>query len=347
MPKGTQSECHARPSAGPIVQPGARFSCTAVQFIDEQGCVLVADFCLCQKRFTASQFEMSSNPADPSPLPPGTLSARTKPLVQVARQAERDALVQDTRLRAVFMAASAPAVTAGDDPRSPAAVAGGASSAGQALSGPQAADIVRACGLLRWLPADNAADSPEGEHGGRGGGGGAGRLVDLVELVARAASSRGGIDDGHVTNVLWALERLGISTAQTAKEDSMGTVEGGRGAAGAAAAAEEEVVAAAREKGRGVAADVVRSGGRGLWEGNRAVEELRKRVEDLPFRAIPSLFEGLRVEDFREEVAFGRDEILLGGGKVRHSSSRLMLSTVVPVRRTRSVCTRALALLRS
>ncbi|CAM9857387.1 unnamed protein product, partial [Hapterophycus canaliculatus] len=254
-----------------------------------------------------------------------------KPLVRVAKQEERDALLLDPRLHAVFMAASSPAAVTGGDLAAAAAAAaagggggggggGGTPAGGQALSGPQAADIVWACGLLRWLPVDNAYD-PEGEHGGRDAAGGAGRLRELVELVARAASSSNGIDDGHVTNVLWALERLGVSTQQAGEETSAGRAEEERGAA--AAAGEREVAAAAAAgKEHGAVSGVVSSGGRWSWEGNGAMKALRKRVENLPFRAIPTLFEGLRVEDFREEVAFGRDEILLGGGKVL-SESRL------------------------
>ncbi|CAN0061635.1 unnamed protein product [Scytosiphon promiscuus] len=242
-----------------------------------------------------------------------------KPLVRVAKQAERDALLHDPRLHAVFMAASAPAAIAGDDTAAPAPAP--APTGVQALSGPQAADIVWACGLLRWLPQADNFDGPEGERGGHEGAGGAGRLAGLVRLVARAASSRSGIDDGHVTNVLWALERLGVPTQEVGEEIFAGVAGIAGGAAAAAATAQEVVPEGDRE--RGGAGDGGGSADGGvLLEGNWAVEELRKRVEGLPFRAIPSLFEGLRVEDFREEVAFGRDEILLGGGKVL-SESRL------------------------
>lgn len=185
----------------------------------------------------------------------------------------------------------------------------------QALSGPQAADIVWACGLLRWLPTDDDTEGGDASAGGSGGDGGR-RLAQLVELVARTASAKNGIDGGHVTNVLWALERLGVSappadnTEKRATGQQQAEEEGGEDTA--RGVPREETTATAW-KGEG--------GGKEAWEGRRAVEELRRRVENLPFRAIPSLFEGLRVEDFKEEVAFGRDEILLGGGKVSSAAA--------------------------
>lgn len=175
----------------------------------------------------------------------------------------RNELLKNPTLLALFMAASAPAAVTTTDP-------GGR----PGLSAPQAADIVWACGLLRWRPSDDQ------------------RLGQLVEIVAKAARSDGDLDGWHVTNVVWALDRLG-----------------------ALAPAASVTVAAAREEEEEKA--VIGGGDRGTRLGFRgASEELRERVALLPFRAIPSLFEGLRVEDFREEVAFGRDEILLGGGKV-------------------------------
>lgn len=183
-------------------------------------------------------------------------------LVQEAKTEARNELLKDPRLLDLFMAASAPAAVTTTDP-------GGR----PGLSAPQAADIVWACGLLRWRPSDDQ------------------RLGQLAELVAKAARSDGDLDGWHVTNVVWALDRLG-----------------------ALAPAARATVAAAREDEEKA---VIRGGDRGTGLGFRgAAEELRNRVAVLPFRAIPSLFEGLRVEDFREEVAFGRDEILLGGGKV-------------------------------
>lgn len=160
-----------------------------------------------------------------------------------------------------------------------------------------------ACGLLQWLPADDDGAAASGGHR---------RLAQLVALVARAASSETGIDDGHVTNVLWALERLGVSKSPEEKKRKKKACE-------AEAAREAETPIAAPGRGAKAAVETEGkggSGGGGVWEGDEAVEELRSRVENLPFRAIPSLFEGLRVEDFRDEVAFRRDEILLGGGKV-------------------------------
>lgn len=221
-----------------------------------------------------------------------------QPLVQVSRQTAREAVLADPRLQALFLAASSPAAGGGETAAEP---AGGTN---QALSGPQAADVVWACGLLQWLPADDG--------GAAAASGGHRRLAQLVGLVARAASSETGIDDGHVTNVLWALERLGVSTSPAEKQTKKKACE-----AEAAREAETPITA----PGRGAKAAIETEGkgaswGRGAWEGDAAVEELRRRVEDLPFRAIPSLFEGLRVEDFRDEVAFRRDEILLGGGKV-------------------------------
>lgn len=173
--------------------------------------------------------------------------------------------MKDPKLLDLFMAASAsapaapaPAAATLTDSRPPSAArAGGGAGGRHLLSAAQAADIVWACGLLRWLP-DDGNDPP--------------RLAQLVELVARAAASTSSFNGWHVTNVVWALDRL--------------------------------------------QADAVAGEGEGLWAGSGAAGELRGRAERLPFRAIPSLFEGLRVEDFREEVAFGRDEILLGGGKV-------------------------------
>lgn len=134
-----------------------------------------------------------------------------------------------------------------------------------------------------------------------GGVDGQARLARLVEFVARAASSKSSIDDWNVTNVVWAIDRLGV-----AAENAVEAVPPGEGEEDEEG--ETGGVAATGGEGRGGARFLV---------GTRAIEELRERVERLPFRAIPSLFEGLRVEDFREEVAFGRDEILLGGGKVR------------------------------
>ncbi|CAM9256336.1 unnamed protein product [Choristocarpus tenellus] len=49
---------------------------------------------------------------------------------------------------------------------------------------------------------------------------------------------------------------------------------------------------------------------------------LRDSVACLPFRTVPSLFQGLTVDDFKIEVPFKRDEIQLGDGKVL-SESRL------------------------
>lgn len=183
-------------------------------------------------------------------------------MVQEAKKEARNKLLKDPRLLELFMAASAPAAATNTN-------------AGERLrlSAPQVADIVWACGLLRWRPSDEQ------------------RLGQLIELVAKAASSGGGLDGWHVTNVVWALDRLGSPAPAAA------------GATAAAAREEPAVLLGGENRG------TVRGFG-------GAVEELRERVARLPFRAIPSLFDGLRVEDFRKEVAFGRDEILLGGGKV-------------------------------
>ncbi|CAM9590120.1 unnamed protein product [Ectocarpus sp. 13 AM-2016] len=244
-------------------------------------------------------------------LRPGLLSQAllrlAKPLVQVSRQTAREAVLADPRLHALFLAASSPA-TADDGETAAEPPAGGGTN--QSLSGPQAADVLWACGLLQWLPAD--------DDDGVAASGGHHRLARLVALVARAASSEAGIDDGHVTNVLWALERLGVSKPPAEKKKK-------KEACKAEVAREAETPIAAPARGAKAAVETERKGGsngRGAWEGDEAVEELRSRVENLPFRAIPSLFEGLRVEDFRDEVAFRRDEILLGGGKVL-SESRL------------------------
>ena len=175
----------------------------------------------------------------------------TQPLVQLAQAPAREALLVDPRLTAVFMAASSP-VAGGDEPKAPAATPS------QVLSGPQAADIVWALGLLQWCPP---------------GGGGRRRLTQLVELVAQTASSKRGIEEGYITNVLWSLERLDISspparvvetTEATMGEESLGAADVGVDSAGEA--------------------------GDAAWEGSRAVRELRRRVDGLPFRAIPSLF---------------------------------------------------------
>ncbi|CAM9860444.1 unnamed protein product [Ectocarpus sp. 12 AP-2014] len=243
-------------------------------------------------------------------LRPGLLSQAllrlAKPLVQVSRQTAREAVLVDPRLQALFLAACSPA--AADSGETAAEPAPGGTN--QFLSGPQAADVVWACGLLRWLPAD--------DDEGAAASGGNHRLAQLVALVARAASSEAGIDDGHVTNVLWALERLGVSKppAEKKKKKKAREAEAAREAETPIAVPGRGAKAAVETEGKGG------SGGGGVWEGDEAVEELRSRVENLPFRAIPSLFEGLRVEDFRNEVAFRRDEILLGGGKVL-SESRL------------------------
>lgn len=206
----------------------------------------------------------------------------------------------DPRLKAVFMAASSPAAATN-----------------QALSGPQAADIVWACGLLCWLPADDDTEGGDvvaaaATAAASDSGGSSRRLAQLVELVARTASAKSGIDDGHVTNVLWALERLGVSAPPTEITEKRATGHQQQAEKGG-----EEISRAGPGVETAAIAGNGEGGGREAWKGNKAVQELRRKVESLPFRAIPSLFEGLRVEDFKEEVAFGRDEILLGGGKVR------------------------------
>lgn len=182
-------------------------------------------------------------------------------LVGVTKQTVRERMVKDPRLLDLFMAASAPAAqTLQQDlqPQLSRGVVVLASDRRPLLSGAQAADIVWACGLLRWLPSDDN------------------RLEKLLELVARAAESPSGIDGWHITNVVWALDRLdGLKS----------------------------------EADRGV-----------FCRGSGAIDGLRERVAPLPFRAISSLFEGLRVEDFTKEVAFRRDEIKLGGGKVRQTT---------------------------
>lgn len=175
-------------------------------------------------------------------------------LVGVTKQTVRERVVKDPRLLDLFMAASAPAAPTLQQNLQPRGVAVLASDRRPLLSGAQAADIVWACGLLRWLPSDDS------------------RLEKLLELVAQTAGSPSGIDGWHITNVVWALDRLNRLKS---------------------------------EADRAV-----------FCRGNGAIDDLRKRVTPLPFRAISSLFEGLRVEDFTKEVAFGRDEIQLGGGKV-------------------------------
>lgn len=169
----------------------------------------------------------------------------------------------DPRLTAVFMAASCPVAAVGE-PTAPAAATN------QTLSGPQAADIVWALGLLQWFPP---------------GGGGGRRLAQLVELVAQTASSKRGIEEGYITNVLWALDRLGISAPPTEKKIATGRAEAGSVVQTTKATAGEESLATVEVgvDGEGEAGDT--------WEGSRAVRELRRRVESLPFRAIPSLFE--------------------------------------------------------
>ena len=188
----------------------------------------------------------------------------SQPLVQVAKRAAREKFIKDPRLLDLFMAASAPAAAMqnrsdAQSPRSKGGDAAYSSDDRPLLSGAQAADIVWACGLLQWLPDEG------------------GRLEHLLKLIALAAASPSGIDGWHVTNAVWALDRLGGFEPEMARA--------------------------------------------GLYRGNKAIEELREKVASLPFRAIPSLFEGLRVEDFRKEVDFGRDEILLGGGKVYRAAN--------------------------
>lgn len=185
-------------------------------------------------------------------------------VVGVAKRTAREKVVKDPRLLDLFMAASAPAASTfpqdlqPQSPRAPGGVAVLAADRRPLLSGAHAADIVWACGLLRWLPSDGS------------------RLEKLLELVARTAESPSGIDGWHITNAVWTLDRLDWLKS---------------------------------EADRGV-----------FCHGSGAIDGLRERVASLPFRAISSLFEGLRVEDFTKEVAFGRDEIQLGGGKVRQTA---------------------------
>lgn len=202
------------------------------------------------------------------------LSNTSQALVQNDKKSARDETRKDPRLFDIFMAASTSVAAINIPPSPESGIEDRRAGGRHALSAPQAADIVWACGLLQWLPGDN------GSHV---------RFAQLVELVARTASSKSGIDDWHTTNVVWALDRLGL--------------------AGATAPAESETTAA--DEGDSLATEN-RVGG----DTSTAVKELREKVESLPFQAIPSLFEELRVEDFREEVAFGRDDIQLGGGKV-------------------------------
>lgn len=179
----------------------------------------------------------------------------------------------DPRLAAVFVAASHPVAAGGEREKTPTAVA----ATGQTLSGPQAADIVWALGLLQWIPPDD----------------GRRRLAQLVELVERTASSKRGIEEGHITNVLWALERLEIS-APPPTETKRATEE-------AQAGGVEETAKATVGEGPLATAEVGLDGegeAGDTWEGSRAVRELRRRVESLPFRAIPSLF---KVRDVNSE----------------------------------------------
>lgn len=168
----------------------------------------------------------------------------------------------DPRLTAVFMAASSP-VAAGHEPQAPATTS-------QSLSGPQASDIVWALGLLQWCPP---------------GSGGRRRLAQLVKLVAQAASSKRGIEEGYITNVLWALERLEISVPKTEKVKATREAEARGVEETAEAMIREEAIATAE-----VGVDGEGGAGDTAWAGSRAVWELRRRVENLPFRAIPSLF---------------------------------------------------------
>ena len=160
------------------------------------------------------------------------------------------------------MAASSP-VAAGGEPKAPAATS-------PSLSGPQAADIVWALGLLQWCPP---------------GRGGRRRLAQLVELVAQTARSKRGIEEGYITNVLWALERLEISVPPTDEARATGAAQAGRVAETTEAMVGEGLLTELE-----VGMDGEGEAGDATWEGSRAVRELRSRVEGLPFQAIPSLF---------------------------------------------------------
>ncbi|CAN0503080.1 unnamed protein product, partial [Ectocarpus sp. 12 AP-2014] len=188
-------------------------------------------------------------------LRPGLLSQAllrlAKPLVQVSRQTAREAVLADPRLQALFLAACSPAAADGGETAAEPAPGG----TNQSLSGPQAADVVWACGLLQWLPAD--------DDEGAAASGGNHRLAQLVALVARAAYSEAGIDDGHLTNVLWALERLGVSKPPAQKKKN-------KEACKAEVAREVETPIAAPGRGAKAAVETERKGGsngRGAWEG--------------------------------------------------------------------------------
>lgn len=274
-------------------------------------------------------------------------------LVQEAKRPARETMVKDPRLLDVFLAASAPVATVKVS-NSPSRlvdrerwIEAGQHSRAE-LSGPQAADIVWACGLLRWLPGSSGSGS--GGSGGNDNGDinradfvgvekkgpsvsahlmGRVRLEQLVESVAQSAASHtNDVDGWHVTNVVWAIDRLEAVALQAATERAQTAVTptmrrpNTTERVGPDTTKFNTFVTVLKENGGLVDMADSNKGeteeGGGLWAGkNLAVRDLRERAERLPFRAVPSLFEGLRVEDFRDEVAFRRDEIHLGGGKVR------------------------------
>lgn len=206
--------------------------------------------------------------------------------MQQGKTREREELLKDPHLHELFMIASRPSSSAtardeaktysdhvdpAEDSRLVGTREGTARGINPELSPSQAADVLWACGLLQWI----------GDYT---------RLMHLVNVVAEAASSVPGVDGWHITNAVWALDRLGLdrNPATAAPESSM----------------------------RWTATPPLMFRGSGDAVGNAAVESLRRKAAQLPFSAIPSLFEGLRVQDFLDEVEFGRDEIMLGGGKV-------------------------------
>lgn len=223
--------------------------------------------------------------------------------MQQGKTREREELLKDPRLHELFMIASRPSssATAHDEAKTLSnhvdltedsgligtreGTAGGTT---PGLSPSQAADMLWACGLLLWI----------GDYT---------RLMHLVDIIAEAASSVPGVDGWHITNAVWALDRLGLdrNPATAAPESSM----------------------------RWTATPPLMFRRSGDAVVNAAAESLRRKAAQLPFRAIPSLFEGLRVQDFLDEVEFGRDEIMLGGGKVSRilGSYRHVQCCIVPV----------------
>lgn len=215
-------------------------------------------------------------------------------MAQDDRAASRERLLRDPRLLELFMRASR-AATRAPPPASREKSVSGAALPGEPPTGPAGRRGVLATGTGEGAEALSACHAADIVWA-CGLLGWAPDRARIGALVELVAGSLSteGVDGSRLTNVVWALDRL--------------SGRGGEGRGGRPGSESER------------------------WD--RAGRVLRERASDLPFQVIPSMFEGLRVEDFRREVDFRRDDIMLGGGKVSSRRAPVHPRSRAFVRRT-------------